>query len=360
MVNPLLTPVYDAVICPWSAAHPRHDHQLIFPLSDGRLFHIWSEYYADRPSFAVRSVFDQHGAASDEFSCRLSGAVSSDRGRSWSDVFTVQENLWGRNVKHPNLIRLKNNDLLLTFTAWESEDRRNIYMKRSTDEAETWGEIEQISAPGWYCTNNDHIVRLSTGRILLPSHGGPGFRFVKGNPLHSFVFISDDEGKTWRLSADTMTAPGRGAHEPSVVELKDGRLLCMLRTTQGCVYKSFSDDQGDHWTRPVPTDFPAPDAPPLIRRIPGGGDLLMIWNNIRSNRNRPRIPLTASVSTDEGETWGPFMDIDQRPDHDAAYAAVLFLDDEALITYYARRTDWARDSEICLKVIPTAAFYGGS
>jgi len=357
MPNLLLSPIQNAIICPWSAAHPRHDHQLIFPLHGGRLIHIWSEYYANRPSFAIRTRFDKHGAASDEFPCRLSGSISSDRGRTWSETFTVQDNLWGRNVKHPNLIRLKNDHLLLTFTAWESEAQRNVYMKRSPDDGETWGEIVQISEPGWYCTNNDHMVRLSSGRILLPSHGGPGFHFVKGNPLHSFVFYSDDEGDTWDLSEDTMTAPGRGAHEPSIVELKDGRLLCMLRTTQGCVYKSYSDDGGVHWSKPMPTVLEAPDAPPLIRRMPVTSDLLMIWNNVRSNSNWPRIPLTTAISTDEGETWGPFKDIDQRPDHDAAYAAVFFQDDEVLVTYYSRRTDWARDSEICLKIFPIDTFY---
>ncbi|HCQ02149.1 MAG TPA: hypothetical protein DIT99_16290, partial [Candidatus Latescibacteria bacterium] len=57
-------------------------------------------------------------------------------------------------------------------------------------------------------------------------------------------------------------------------------------------------------------------------------------------------------------TWEPFKNIDQRPDHDAAYAAVLFQDDEVLVTYYTRHTDWTRDSEISLKIFPIDAFYG--
>ena len=318
---------------------------------------VWSEYYADRPSFITRTPFDAHGAAGDDFPCRLSGRISMDRGRTWSERFVLQENIWERNVKHPNMLRLASGDILFTFTAWESETYRNIFMKRSRNDGETWSEVTQISGPGWYCTNNDHIVQLSTGRILLPSHGGLGFRFVKGNPLHSFVFFSDDDFNTWRMSDNTMTAPGRGAHEPSIVELGDGRLLCMLRTTQGCVYKAYSKDSGRRWSVPVPTTLEAPDAPPLIRRIPTTGDLLLLWNNVKSNSNWPRIPLTAAISLDEGETWGLFKDIDNRPDHDAAYAAVYFQDDEALVTYYTRSTAWARDSEVCLKIFPVEAFY---
>jgi len=47
----------------------------------------------------------------------------------------------------------------------------------------------------------------------------------------------------------------------------------------------------------------------------------------------------------------------EGPDHDAAYAAVLSQDDEALVTCYTRHTDWARDSETYLEIYPTDAFY---
>ena len=39
--SPLLEPVHEATVCAWSAGHPRHDHQLIFPLDDGRLMLVW-------------------------------------------------------------------------------------------------------------------------------------------------------------------------------------------------------------------------------------------------------------------------------------------------------------------------------
>ena len=348
---------FQTIVCAWTAAHPRHDHQLIFPLKDGRLLLVWSEYYVNRPSNILRTRFDQEGGAMDAAPCRLSGKVSLDGGRTWSEAFTVQENLWGSNVKHPNLVRLPSDEILLFFTAWESETERNVFMKRSTDEGETWGEITQISEPGWYCTNNDHILQLSSGRIILPSHGGPGFKFIKGNPLHSFVFYSNDGFHTWQMSADTMTAPGRGAHEPSIVELRDGRLFCLLRPTQGRVYQAFSEDQGVHWSEPEATVLPAPDSPSLVKRIPSTGDLLDLWNNVESHSNWPRTPLTAAISRDEGLTWEKWRDIDARPNHDAAYAAVTFRGQEALATYYTRSTDWARDSEVTLKIIPIDWFY---
>ena len=354
--RPLIAPIDEKIICPWTAQNPRHDHQLIFPLSDGRLILVWSEYYADRPSRVFRDPFEKEQSTQDDFPCHLSGKISTDRGRTWSDTFLMQENLWGRNVKHPNLIRLHTGEILFTFTAWEDNEQRNVFMKRSADECETWSDIVQLSEPGWYCTNNDHVTRLSTGRILLPSHGGPAFKYVRGD-LHSFVFYSDDEFQTWQMSENTMTAPGRGAHEPSVVELNDGRLLCMLRTTKTCVYKAYSEDGGIHWSPPEPTGLPAPDSPPLIRRIPTTGDLLLLWNRVPSERNWPRTPLTAAISRDEGETWESFHDIHNRPNYDAAYPAVYFQDDETLVTYYTRHIEGARDASVMLKIFNIDQFY---
>ncbi len=355
----LLEPIYELEVCPWTAANPRHDHQLIFPLSDERLLLVWSEYYADRPTYVLRTeadLADKSGQFHDDFPCRLSGKISSDGGRNWSETFTVQENLWGYNVKHPNMIRLSSSEVVLTFTAWESEAQRNVYMKRSSDNCETWSDPVQISEPGWYCTNNDHILRTRSGRIVLPSHGGPGFDFIPGTPLHSFIFYSDAECHTWQMSRNTMTAPGRGAHEPSIVELEDGRLLCLLRTTRKCVYKAVSTDNGETWSEPTPTSLEAPDSPPLLKHLPGSDRLLCVWNNIPSDKGLPRNPLTAAVSSDEGETWENFQDLDNRTGYDAAYATILFRGNEALITYYTRKTEGARDASILLKIFNTQQF----
>ena len=193
----------------------------------------------------------------------------------------------------------------------------------------------------------------------MPSHGGPGFVYRgRKSKLHSFVFYSDDDGQTWRLSEDTMTAPGRGCHEPSIVELQDGRLLCFMRTTQERIYRSYSEDQGVHWTTPEPTELPAPDSPPLLKTIAGTTDLLLVWNHVASERNQPRTPLTAAISRDEGASWEHIQDVDNQEDHDSAYAAATFVGDEVLLTYYTRPDYWSRDTEVRLKIYSVGQLYG--
>lgn len=363
--RPLLEPVHQSIVCPWSASHPRHDHQLIFPLDENRLMLVWCEYYADRPSLLSREPTSRGGQARDDMPCRISAKLSTDRGRSWSGTITLQENRWKRNVKHPNLVRLSEKEILFTFVGWESATRRNVFLRRSLDNGETWNAPVQISEPGWYCNNADRAVRLRSGRVLLPAHGPYAEKYIGAAPyrgaksrLHSFVFYSDDGFETWKRSTNSMTAPGRGCHEPTIVELADGRLMCFLRNSNRCIYRSVSQDGGVHWSPPEATELPAPESPALLKRIPSTGDLLLLWNNVASSSNWPRTPLTAAISRDEGQTWESVRDVDCRPGRDAAYASVTFVEDEALVAYYTRPRHWARDAEIMLKVYNIDRFYG--
>jgi len=200
---------------------------------------------------------------------------------------------------------------------------------------------------------------------LLPAHGPYAEKYIGAEPyrggkskLHSFVFYSDDGFRTWKRSEDSMTAPGRGCHEPAIVELEDGRLMCFLRNSNACLYRSYSEDEGVHWSTPKPTELAAPESPSIVKRIPTTGDLLLLWNNVASKSNWPRTPLTSAISQDEGKTWKHFQDVDNRPDRDAAYPSVTFAGDEALLAYYTRPTRWARDSEVMLRIYKIEQFYG--
>ncbi|QDV51174.1 sialidase family protein [Gimesia fumaroli] len=357
--RPLLKPVHDQIVCPWMPHFPRHDHQLIFPLDDEHLLLVWSEYYSQSENPSQKKG---HSGIGDHVACQITSMVSKDKGRTWGGRRGIQPNEWKHNVKHPNLVRLSENEVLFFYVGWDSAKQRNVYCRRSTDNCQTWGEQRQISESGWYCCNADHALRLSTGRVIVPAHGPFAEKYIggtayKGGNLHSFVFYSDDGFRTWKRSVDSMTAKGRGCHEPAIVELKDGRLLCFLRNTNQRLYQSISEDGGVHWSTPEPSELPAPEAPPLVKRIPKTGDLLLIWNNVASPSNWPRTPLTTAISQDEGKTWKYFKDIENQSSVDASYPSVTFVGDEALVAYYSRSTKWKRDSEITLRIYKIEQFY---
>ncbi len=349
-------------VCLSTLAHIRNDWSLIFPLENKRLMLVWCEYYATKPSEVLRYELSHY---SDPLPCRISAKISTDRGRSWSETFTLQDNTAVLNVKHPNLLRLASdpNKILFFYTVRYADEKEiRIFMKRSNDECETWSKPVQISSlPGVHYLMADRIFQLDSGRIILPvcqSDSGP--------PFDAFCYYSDDDGDTWQTSKTKMELSGHGAQGPSVVVLKDGSLLAILRTSLGTLYKSYSHDQGENWTKPVSTGLPSPAAMPVIKRIPTTGDLLLIWNNIYDpkhpdfrNGHGPRNPLASAISQDEGNTWQYTKNIEDRRPGVSATAAVTFLGNEALVTYY---TQGARLSEsdrfdVRLKIIPIDWFY---
>lgn len=333
--------VHETVIAEATAENPRNDHSQIFPLADGRLVAAWCEYYARSPEGVAAWNATKETRVRDDFPCRIVARVSTDTGRSWSGRFTLQENTNERNVKQPNLVRLDSGEILFFYTAWESDIRRNIFMRRSSDEMESWTEPVQITEPGFYCINADHILTLSTGRVIQPAHGWSGDKaYQRGakKGIESFVFYSDDGFQTWQRSRNTMTAPERGCHEPSIVELKDGRLLCFLRTTLGRIYESISEDGGETWSTPEPGRLVAPDASPIIKRIPSTGDLLAIWNdNYEPGHHHvgERTPLAVAISRDEARTWECKQYLETADPGNFSTPTVTFVGDEALFNYYA-------------------------
>ena len=352
-------------VCPWTAENPRHDHQQILPLSEDRLLLVWSEYYVAKPSRIYRTAYAT-SRIGDVEPCRISARVSRDRGRSWSGKITIQENFGADNVKHPNLLRLPSGEILFTFTVRDMARRDlKIFMKRSKDDCETWSRPVQISPPGGvYFTNADHSLRHSSGRLILPCHWGEFYG--PGDHYKAFCLYSDDEGETWQTSRKKIDLPRRGAEEPAVVELQDGSLLAMMRTTLGKVYRSLSSDRGETWSDAEPTELPSPSSANCIKRIPKTGDLVFIWNNSTpfalsqsgsTSYHHPRDPLTAAISKDEGRTWTHFKDIERRQGYTSGYPSLTFVGNEALVTYYHASRSMSRDTELRLKILHVNWFY---
>ncbi len=361
---------FELIVAPATLENPRNDHQLIFKMRDGRLLLAWSEYYLNRPSRITRTAYAGKGGNPILDSRRISARISEDEGRSWSGKFVLQIDRYPANLRGGgNLLRLPSDEILFFYGIMYSPKDMRIYMKRSLDECETWSEPVQISTrPGFHWINHDRVLRLSSGRILVPTWWSP-FK-GRGDHYETFCYYSDDEGKTWKEGAGKvdvaepreieLTRSLNGAMEPSIVELKDGSLLMVLRTNLGKVYKAYSQDQGDTWSEAEPTRLDAPAAEHLLKRIAKTGDLLLVWNHTRPtiNNSLPRTPLTSAISRDEGKTWTHFRDIETHVGYDCAYPAVTFSEDEALITYYyGNRADNPGWYSVKLKIVPISWFY---
>lgn len=163
------------------------------------------------------------------------------------------------------------------------------------------------------------------------------------------VFLSDDNGDTWREChvpvtpvADTVQYPHKGLRwvhagaEPCVAEMPSGRLIMLLRSSMDVHYQSFSDDGGDTWSVPEPSPFYSVATMPGIYTL-SDGRVLAIWNNttplaeidhteqtpLRMRENMVsgggedvftnRDALHAALSDDEGRSWYGFREIMLNP-----------------------------------------------
>lgn len=63
-----------------------------------------------------------------------------------------------------------------------------------------------------------------------------------------------------------------GAVEPTVVELKDGTLWMLMRTSQDFHYQAFSKDGGQTWGESEPSPFYGTITMPTLGRLADGPD----------------------------------------------------------------------------------------
>ena len=113
------------------------------------------------------------------------------------------------------------------------------------------------------------------------------------------VLISGDKGQTWEKSAET--GPTAGWAENNLVELRDGRLVMLIRADRtGFLKRSESTDWGRTWASPVATDIPNPGTKFRLHRL-STGRIVLIHNP--NSKPGVRNPLALWASDDDMETW---------------------------------------------------------
>jgi predicted neuraminidase len=135
-----------------------------------------------------------------------------------------------------------------------------------------------------------HPVPLKDGSFIVP--------LANENFNLAAMAITRDGGETWTFSRPV---PGLGVIQPSIVQVRDGRLLAFFRdaTPVHRIHRSESVDGGLTWSRPTATTLPNPGGGIEAVAL-ASGNLAIIYNDKESS---PRDRLAVSLSSDEGSTW---------------------------------------------------------
>jgi len=316
-----LTPEFiDLVVA--DADHPRSGEGDMVELTDGRLLFAYG---------AFRGGEDH--APADIVAC-----YSSDHGQTWTQPQVLVENEGQCNVMSVSLLHLSPQRILLFYLRTDSTRRCYVCLRESTDEAQTWGPPAFCTPQDrYYVICNDCAIQLNDGRILLPYDVTDDASLPDEHQhIMAGAVYSDDGGQTWQMSNEIYSRV-RGAMEPKVVELNDGRLWMLLRTDRGVLDESFSEDGGATWSEAVSSGIVASQAPFVFKRIPNTGDLLLIRNpevNLQLSHQGYRTPLRCTISRDEGTTWEKAKDLEPDLSHTYCYVSLTFVEDMAILSYY--------------------------
>ncbi|HPO11965.1 MAG TPA: sialidase family protein [Candidatus Hydrogenedentes bacterium] len=307
--------------------NPRNSEGAFVQLNDGRILFAYTHFT---------------GSAGDEGTAHIAGRFSSDNGVTWTrEDQLILPNEGQQNTMSVSLLRLKSGPIAFFYLRKNSDADCRPYLRISTDEAKTWSEPQLCIEPvGYFVVNNDRVIQLSTGRLVIPAarHSLPGEKF--GRRAQALCYLSDDDGKSWRQSETVLDAPPEsksGLQEPGIVELSDGRIMMLCRTDVGCQLRSYSADGGNTWSPVERTDIFSPVSPASFKRIPSTGGLLLVWNNhanIPEDLKNKRTPLSVAVSNDNGQSWQYVKNIETNPDGWYCYTAVEFTKDNHVLLGY--------------------------
>ncbi len=230
---------------------------------------------------------------------------SRDNGRSWKKI-SIADDLPYADIRSP----------------FSGEYIRAMHSSNSVYVIRTVGGIDG----GRTITKIDNKIAIMLkppiftreGRVIIAAHGMDR----KG----CFTYYSDDDGVSWSKS-NTINTPfhkkggfhkgirwNHGAVEPTVVELENGRIWMIIRTSQDRHYQSFSEDGGATWSEPTPSPFYGTITMPTLHRL-RDGRLLFFWSNttplpemassngtwddVFTNRNATHV----AISEDDGKSW---------------------------------------------------------
>jgi hypothetical protein len=254
--------------------------------------------------------------------------TSKDGGKTWS----ATPMFGSRNVKISNeraLLRTREGTVIAVFMniadfhwKWIDGERRaspdvrsDVWTARSLDDGRTWVDVQMIQRG--YCGAVRDIIQTTSGRVVATSQD-----LSTDRTRHwTLTYSSTDQGKTWTPS-NVVDLGGSGHHdgsiEPTIEQLRDGRLWMLLRTSRDRFWQAHSNDDGQSWATFGPSGIEASTAPALVKRLKSGR-LILIWNRSQPEGQRldrraggqayaqpvlaQRGELALALSNNDGRTW---------------------------------------------------------
>lgn len=270
-------------------------------------------------------------------------------------AFSPPRRIAGSDVPHwnPVLFQLDADTIALYYKIGHTISHWRTMVRYSKDNGRTFSQ-ERPLVPGDAISRGpvrSKPIRLKSGRILAPSS-------LEENFWRAFVDRSDDDGQTWTPSNEIVIGSAQnpegdesraipvseqshgkvGVIQPTLWQSADGAVHMLLRSTEGCVYRADSNDEGETFGAAVAIDLPNNNSGIDITQLENGA-LVLAMNPVGENWG-PRTPLSLMVSTDDGKTFENLLDLETE-EGEFSYPAIVPDGKGIIVTYTHRRTNIA-------------------
>jgi len=269
-------------------------------------------------------IFMTGGAGEPELANHIRLCRSLDEGRTWGAAEVVKQFPDRACLLSECYLHGERLVVFMETHAGYFDDWR-VFTIASDDGGHTWSEPEVFApAPRRAFIRNLYVA--SWGEWYLPIQSYDTVADWQASPLRDGTFrapfnavlISPDEGRTWTQSG--RVEPAHAWAENNVVELRDGRLVMLVRHDgAGCLMRSDSRDRGRTWSPAERTDIPNPGSKFRLHRL-SDGRIVLVHNatngqprSVGRNCNVARNPLSLWVSDDDLQSWVHQRDLTDFP-----------------------------------------------
>ncbi len=232
----------------------------------------------------------------------------------------------GAPTWNPVLFRGRDGRIWLFYKVGPSPETWTGAYKISMDSGRAWSDATYLPA-GLLGPIKNKPIRLLSGDIIA------GTSVESYHSWAAWIERSSDEGHSWTKHGPILI-PGEpwGLIQPTLAEVEPGHVRAFMRSRQGFIYASDSNDGGRSWGPARPTMLPNPDAGIDCARLQDRR-ILMVYNHSKTERT----PLNVAVSSDAGETWATLAVLEDGPGEYSYPAIIQAADGDVHITYTWKR-----------------------
>lgn len=240
-----------------------------------------------------------------------------------------------KGLPHWNPVLFKGNNDILYLYYKVGHTIPNWYTRviESRDNGMTWSKPKELvpgDVGGRGPVRNKSII-LHNGNWLAPAS-------LEGDKWDAFVDISKDQGDSWekstRIDLDRSLAKGKGIIQPTLWESAPNKVHMLIRSSEGAIYKSDSEDGGETWNVAYPTPLPNNNSGIDLAQLKSGS-LVLVYNPVPINWGA-RTPLIISYSTDNGENWHGEIPL-EMDEGEYSYPAIVSAGNKTYVTYTWKR-----------------------